>query len=59
MDWWTHIGNMASMFPGHEALAVDMAVNGAPPDWMGYGLAYGLQATPTPISVYPSEGEGF
>lgn len=59
MDWFTHVANMSALFPGHEALAVDMAINGAPPDLMGYGLAYGLNATPTTIPVYPSEGGVF
>lgn len=54
-DWWEAVGNMAQFFPGQHALAVDMGVNGADPDFVGYGLAYGLQATPVELPVYPSE----
>lgn len=55
MDWWESIGNMASFFGDTPALAVDMALGGANPDYVGYDLAFGLQATSTPIDVYPSE----
>lgn len=37
------------------ALAVDMALGGANPDYVGYDLAFGLQAAAAPIDVYPSE----
>lgn len=55
MDWWTSIGNMVSFFGDTPALAVDMALNGPNADHIGYDLAYGLQATPTPIDVYPPQ----
>ena len=55
MDWFNALGNMAAFFPDSPALAVDMALNGADPDMVGYGLAYGLQATPTQFDVYPTE----
>lgn len=59
MDWFTQLGNMASLFPDAPALAWDMALNGPNPDLAGYGIAYGLQATSTPIDVYPSEEMSF
>jgi hypothetical protein len=37
------------------ALAVDMAMNGPNSDFVGYDLAYGLQATASPIDVYPTD----
>jgi hypothetical protein len=55
MDWFTQLGNMAAMFPDTPALAYDFALNGSDPDTIGYGLAYGLQAMPTPIDVYSPE----
>jgi hypothetical protein len=54
MDWFDQLGNMARFFPDSPALAVDMALGGADPDMVGYGLAYGLQATPTQFDVYPT-----
>lgn len=54
-DWWQAVGNMAGFFPDHPALAVDMAVNGADPNRVGYGLAYGVQATPEEFALYPDE----
>lgn len=59
MDWFTTLGNMAAMFPDTPALAWDMALHGPNPDLVGYGLAYGMQSTPTPIDVYPSEDMAF
>ncbi|MEV7814251.1 hypothetical protein AB0P05_26525 [Streptomyces flaveolus] len=55
MNWWTQIGNYASFFGDTPALAVDMALHGPNADFVGYGLAYGLQASPTPIDVYPPD----
>ena len=55
MDWFNALGNMVALIPDAPALAFDMALNGAHPDVAGYGLAYGLQATPTPIEVYPAQ----
>jgi hypothetical protein len=55
VDWWNQIGNMLGFFDETPALAVDMALNGPNPSHVGYGLAFGLQATATPIDVYPSE----
>ena len=55
MEWFDQLGNMVTLFPGAPALAVDMALNGPNPDMIGYGLAYGLQITPTQFDVYPSE----
>ena len=59
MDWFDALGNMAALFPDTPALAYDFAMNGSNPDLIGYGLAYGLQATATPIDVYPSEEMSF
>lgn len=56
MEWWEQIGNMTSFFAETPALAVDMALYGPPPSAAGYDLAFGLQASATPIDVYPSEG---
>lgn len=55
MDWFNQLGNMSALFPDAPALAWDFALNGPDPDLYGYGLAYGLQVTPEPIDVYPSE----
>lgn len=55
MDWWESIGNMVGFMGDTPALAVDMALSGPNPDHVGYDLAFGLQAAPTPIDVYPSE----
>lgn len=55
MDWFNALGNMASFFPDAPGLAWDMTFSGADPDTVGYGLAYGLQVSPTPIDVYPPE----
>lgn len=55
MDWWDTIGNFTSFFGETPALAVDMALHGPNANHVGYDLAFGLQATPTPIDVYPSE----
>ena len=55
MDWFNQLGNMVTLFPDAPALAVDMALSGPDPDIVGYGLAYGLQATPAQFDVYPSE----
>lgn len=59
MDWFNQLGNMTALFPDTPALAWDMALNGPNPDLVGYGIAYGLQVTPTPIDVYPAEGMSF
>lgn len=60
MGWWDQIGNYASFFGDTApALAVDMALHGPNADHVGYDLAYGLQSTPTPIDVYPSEDSSF
>lgn len=56
MNWWTTFGNYLSFFDETPALAFDMAMHGPNADHVGYDLAFGLQATPTPIDVYPSEG---
>ncbi|KUJ70804.1 hypothetical protein ACZ90_00340 [Streptomyces albus subsp. albus] len=55
MDWFTHLGNMAALIPDSPGLAWDFALLGAEPDLVGYDLAYGLQATPTSINLYPAE----
>ena len=59
MDWFTALGNMAGLFPDTPALAYDFARNGAEPDLVGYELANGLQATTTPINVYPPQELSF
>lgn len=55
MDWFDQLGHMTQFFPDSPALGVDMALNGADPDLVGYGLAYGLQSTPAQFDVYPPE----
>lgn len=55
MDWFDQLGNMVNLFPDTPALAFDMALTGANPDLVGYGLAYGLQSMRTPLDVYPPE----
>jgi hypothetical protein len=55
MDWFDQLGNMVQFFPDAPALAWDFALSGADPDTVGYGLAYGLQAAPTVLDVYPAE----
>lgn len=57
MDWFQDLGNMAGLFPDAPGLAFDFALNGANPNLVGYGLAYGFQSTPTPIDIYPSEDD--
>lgn len=59
MEWWDEIGNFAAFFPDTPALAVDFALRGANPDYVGYALAYGMQKTPTEIDVYPPEEMSF
>lgn len=58
MDWFNHVGNMYSLMPDTPGLAVDFALHGDP-DYVGYGLAYGLQSTPEAIDVYPPEEMSF
>lgn len=53
MDWWNQVGNYVSMLPDTPALGVDFALHGPNPSYVGYDLAYGLQASPTTIDVYP------
>lgn len=55
MDWFNQVGNMMRFLPDTPALAWDMAVNGPNADLAGYGLAYGMQVSPTPFDVYPAE----
>lgn len=55
MNWWTTLGNYVTFFEDAPALAVDFALNGPNANHVGYGLAYGIQSTPTAIEVYPSE----
>jgi hypothetical protein len=59
MGWVNEIGNMLNFFPDTPALAVDMALHGPNADFIGYDLAYGLQATQTPIDVYPDQASAF
>ncbi len=56
MNWWTQVGNYLGFFDETPALAVDMALNGPNANYVGYDLAFGLQAARTPIDVYPTEG---
>jgi hypothetical protein len=56
MNWWNILGNYVDFFDETPALAYDFAMHGPNANHVGYGLAYGVQATPTPIDVYPSEG---
>ena len=55
MNWWTQVGNYLGFFDETPALAVDMALSGPNANHVGYDLAFGLQASRTPIDVYPSE----
>lgn len=59
MEWFTQLGNMAAFMPDTPALAWDFAINGADPDTIGYGLAYGLQSMPTAIDVYSPDEPSF
>jgi hypothetical protein len=56
VNWWTQVGNYMTFFDETPALAVDMALHGPNPNFIGYGLAFGLQSTPETIDVYPQEG---
>jgi hypothetical protein len=56
MDWWTTLGNYMTLLGDAPALAVDMALTGPNADHVGYGLAFGMQASPTEMNVYPDEG---
>jgi hypothetical protein len=56
MNWWQTFGNYLSFFDDETpALAFDMATGGPNANFVGYDLAFGLQAAKTPIDVYPSE----
>lgn len=55
MDWWQEVGNYLGFFDETPALAVDMALHGPNANHIGYDLAFGLQASSTPIDVYPSQ----
>lgn len=55
MEWWTQVGNYLNFFDETPALAVDMALHGPNSGYVGYDLAFGLQASVTPIDVYPQE----
>ncbi|OEJ24285.1 hypothetical protein AS594_07080 [Streptomyces agglomeratus] len=59
MDWFTDLGNFSALMPDAPALAFDFALNGANPDLVGYGLAYGLQSSSTPIDVYAPDEPTF
>lgn len=59
MDWWQQFGNMLQFMPGTPALAFDMTVSGPKSEAFGYGLAYNMQNSPTPLEVYPDEGMAF
>lgn len=54
-EWFAEIGNFYVGLPDAPALAVDMALNGPPADQVGYGLAYSMLKTPTPLDVYPPD----
>lgn len=56
MDWFNQLGNMAAFFPDTPALAWDMALGGAEPDFIGYDMAHDLQDTAIPLDVYPDLG---
>ena len=55
-EWFAEIGNYFTAMPDAPALAVDMALNGPPPDQVGYGLAYSMLRTPEELEVYPQGG---
>lgn len=54
MEWYTQLSNMYAL-TGNAPLATDFALRGPDADRVGYGLAYGLQASPTEIELYPPE----
>jgi hypothetical protein len=56
MEWWETLGNYMNFFEDTPALAVDMALHGPNANHVGYGLAFGMQAAPTTVDVYPDEG---
>lgn len=56
MDFWDRIGAMYQFLNDTPALAHDMATKG-PQNDLAYSLAYGLQATSTPLDVYPSDSQ--
>ncbi|MEV4228135.1 hypothetical protein AB0J81_13745 [Streptomyces bobili] len=55
MEWWSTFGNYLGFFDETPALAFDMALDGPNSNHVGYDLAFGLQASRTPLDVYPSE----
>lgn len=55
MDWWQTLGNYMDFMGDTPALAVDMALYGPNANHVGYGLAFGVQASSTEMDVYPSE----
>jgi hypothetical protein len=58
MEWFAHFGNFGQLMPGAPALALQFALH-SNADLEGYAMAYGLQATPTPLDLYPPEETSF
>lgn len=56
MDWWNRVGAAYQFLNDTPALAHDMATKGPQNDLM-FSLAYGLQATSTPLDVYPADSQ--
>lgn len=55
MNWWSQFGNYLSFLDDTPALAFDLAMDGPNANYVGYDLAFGLQAAKTPLDVYPSD----
>lgn len=55
MEWWDVLGNYMTLMGDTPALAADMALTGPNANHVGYGLAFGMQASPTEVDVYPSD----
>lgn len=55
MEWFNRWGNMLQFTDGDAPLAFDFATGGPAHDMFNYSLAYNMQATPTPLPVYPTD----
>lgn len=56
MEWWQDLGVALQFMPDTPALAHDMTVAGPKYAPFRYSLAYNMQNSPTPLSVYPQDG---
>jgi hypothetical protein len=58
-EWFTSFGVFYNAYPNSPAMALSMALDGPPPDQVGYGLAYSMHKTQAEIDLYPPEEMNF